>query len=169
VRRARTIEELVSDPVDHFYIGTTHLIWCASPSLCGSAHWGRPSEILDEVERLVAQARGIAPVVRALRAYLEGALVDAMVDAAAGALGCSSRTLQRELRQARTSFAAELTRARVRVASMLLSQGDEKVETIARRVGCLSSSRLSVVFKKEMGETPAAYRARHQPPDHGSS
>jgi hypothetical protein len=43
VKRAQTVGELVGNPVGRFYVGPSHLVWCASPSLCGSAHWGRPS------------------------------------------------------------------------------------------------------------------------------
>jgi AraC-like DNA-binding protein len=267
VKRAPSIDAFLADPVDHCSVGKSYVVWCASPTLCGSAHWGEPSEadmreltrlfdiarhpslrrfdvfmdvaavevmgwralgilsdylrsrlpewgerigkqgvlmpsgmvavilaglvpligptypmrffasrgaalewlaraeappILDEIERLVAEARGIPPVVRELRGHLDGALADATVEGAARALGRSPRSLQRELREARTSFGAELTRARVRVACALLAHGDERVEAIARRVGCLTSSRLSVLFRKELGETPAAYRARHR-------
>lgn len=268
MKRAQTIDELVKDPIGRFYVGATHLVWCAESSLCGSAHWGRPTvddareltalyeiarhpalaqfdvfmddgavehvdwsalgiindyvksrmsewggrirkqavvvpsgvvavllaglqpligptyplkffgsksgaldwlaradlaPVLDEVDALVSEARGISPVMRELRDYLAGALVDATLEAAAAALGRSTRTLQRELSEAGTRFATELTRARVRAACALLSGGDERVEEIARRVGCLTSSRLSALLKKEVGETPAAYRARHRP------
>jgi AraC-like DNA-binding protein len=266
LHRTHSSEELVADPIGRYYLGETHLVWCASPSLCGSAHWGRPSVadaieltrlyelarapalqhfdvfmddaevehvdwkalgvireyvqsrlpewggrirkqavqvpsgvvaiilaglvpligptypirffgsrgaavdwlgrgdatvVLEEVERLVAEARGTTPTVKTLRSYLEGALVQPTLEKAAAALDRSPRSLQRELREARTSFAVELTRARVGVACALLSEGDESVESIARQVGCLTSSRLSALFRKELGETPTAYRARH--------
>jgi AraC-like DNA-binding protein len=268
VKRARSIDEFVANPLGRCYLGPTHVVWCASTTLCGSTHWGRPSErdarelvrlyeiarhpslrrfdvymddaalehvdlaalgvlsdyvkarlpewgqrirrqavvtpsgavalmlaglvpllgptypmrffgsraaalewlglddaghILDEVDRLVAEVRGMPEAVRELRAYLDGALGNATVGGAALALARSPRSLQRELQRACTSFAAELTRARVRRACALLEHSDEKVESIARRVGCLTSSRLSALFRRELGETPLAYRARHRP------
>jgi AraC-like DNA-binding protein len=33
-----------ADPVGHFVLGPTHVVWCHSPSLCGSIHWGRLGE-----------------------------------------------------------------------------------------------------------------------------
>jgi AraC-like DNA-binding protein len=263
VKLARTVDEFVRDPVGRWYGGATHLVWCASPTLCGSTHWGRPSArdvreltslyeialqlrgfhvymddsavemvdwaalgvlneylkrrltewggrirkqavvvpsgavavilagvvpllgptypmrffstrgaavewlghgettpILDEVERLVGELRGIPPLVRDLRSYLEGVLVAPSITAAARTLRRSVRSLQRELRQSHTSFGAELSRARVRAACALLYESDEKIEAIARRVGCITSSRLSELFRKELGETPLAYRTR---------
>jgi AraC-like DNA-binding protein len=263
VERVNSVDEFVRSPVGRWYGGATHLVWCASPTLCGSTHWGRPSArdvheltdlyeialalhgfdvfmddsavemvdwtalgvlneylrrrlpewggrirkqavvvpsgavavilagvvpllgstypmkffstrgaaaewlergdttpILDQVERLAGELRGIPPLVRDLRSYLEGVLVAPSIAAAARALGRSVRSLQRELRQSRTSFGAELSRARVRAACTLLYESDEKIEAIARRVGCITSSRLSALFRKELGETPLAYRTR---------
>ena len=44
MQRALSVEALVSAPVGQFFVGTTHLFWCHSPTLCGSIHWGRPTE-----------------------------------------------------------------------------------------------------------------------------
>jgi AraC-like DNA-binding protein len=48
------------------------------------------------------------------------------------------------------------------VAGQLLAHSDEKIEAIARKVGCSSSSRLSTLFRKAVGETPAQFRARRR-------
>jgi AraC-like DNA-binding protein len=268
MRGAATVDEMSADPVGRFTLGATHLVWCHSPSLCGSVHWGRPTSddaaalvqrfgftmhaalaggfvslmdarameafdwpafsvvaeharatlpawnqrirrlaivvpagavgatvagllplvgatlplrffsalepacewlgdatlppVLDEVARLVDEARGVPPLLRSLRDHLDGALADASIDTAARALGLSTRTLQRELRRHRTLFTLELMHARVRAARALLEHTDEKVEAIARRVGCSSSSRLSTLFTRYVGEQPARYRARHR-------
>lgn len=115
-----------------------------------------------EATEIAASARGLAPTVRRLRAWLDGALLGPALDVAAASLGLSSRTLQRELKAGGTSFTEEIHAARVRAASSLLESTDEKVEVIARSVGCASASQLSVLFRRRVGATPASYRARLQ-------
>lgn len=115
---------------------------------------------ITEAAELVASARNLTPTVQRLRSWLEGALRDATLDTAAAALGASARSLQRELQGASTSFTAELQAARVRVAIKRLTETDEKVEAIAREVGCVSASQLSALFKKHVGDTPARVRER---------
>ena len=44
MKRARSIEDFVADPVGRYQLGRTHVVWCHSPSLCGSIHWGRPTD-----------------------------------------------------------------------------------------------------------------------------
>src|SRR5258706_1457052 len=53
MKRARTVEEFVADPVDRFSVGATHVVWCHSPTLCGSVHWSRPTAA--NAEELVAR------------------------------------------------------------------------------------------------------------------
>jgi transcriptional regulator GlxA family with amidase domain len=48
----------------------------------------------------------------------------------------------------------------VRVAIKMLTETDEKIEAIARDVGCVSASQLSALFKKHVGDTPARVRER---------
>jgi AraC-like DNA-binding protein len=266
MQRAPTIEDFVADPVGRFSVGVTHVVWCASPSLCGTVHWGRPTAasagelvrrlaftghaalaggcdgfidagaveafewpafaVLAELARervpewgrrlrrhavvvppgvvgaivagllplvgsthplrffgvtaealawlarpeltaaiaelgpIVDEARGTAPLIRRLRDYLERLLPQANIVAAAQALAVSPRTLQRELTAHGTHFTAELMQARLRAARTLLETSDDKIESIAVRVGCGSSSRLSRLFSRFVGETPGRYRAR---------
>ena len=268
MRRARSIDDFVRDPVGAFQAGRTHVVWCHSPTLVGTVHWGRPTDadaralvrrldlclhpalahgfdvvqdsratesfdagafqvlsryvrerlpawsrnirrhavlvpsgmvaatvagliplvgpshplrffgaedealawlrrrelpsVLAEVAAIADEARGTVPLVRSLRHRLDGALGDATIASLARALGVSSRSLQRELARNGTSFRLELTRARVRAASQLLESSDDKIEAIARRVGWGSSSQMSAVFRRELGETPAQYRARRR-------
>jgi AraC-like DNA-binding protein len=75
-------------------------------------------------------------------------------------LGVAPRSLQRELSRQATSFRLELTRARVHAACLLLEGSDDKIEAIARRVGWTSSSQMSSIFRRQVGTTPAQYRAR---------
>jgi AraC-like DNA-binding protein len=237
------MDEFVADPIGRYRVGATHVLWCASPTFCGSIHWGRLDErelleltrwfeivrhpalrrfavyiehqavvldsgpvalilagvapltgpshplrffssredasawlgrdelpaILDEVDALAGDARGRSPELHRLRAYLDAHLREATVEDAACALQRSTRSLQRCLRNAGSGFGAELTRARLDRACALLTGSDEKVETIARRVGYTTSTSLSVLFRRELGETPARYRERHKPDAKGDS
>lgn len=125
--------------------------------------WARDpvaTEALDEARTLAAEARGVTPTIHQLRAWLATDLIGPTLDSAARALSVSSRTLQRELQTASTSFTAEVQAARVRAACAMLAETDEKVEVIARSVGCGTASQLSTLFKKVLGETPARYRER---------
>jgi AraC-like DNA-binding protein len=115
---------------------------------------------VEEAAQLARAATGASTIVQRLQAWLEQSLTTASVDAAAAALAVSSRTLQRALRDAGTAFITELHAARVRVASTLLVETDEKVEVIARDVGYSSASQLSSLFRRRVGETPARYRER---------
>lgn len=267
--RVATPDELAADPVGHYWLSETQLVWCFDPATCGSAHWGRPDErdareltralelsrhpalaggfevfmdanAIDRVDwagftqlfgyvrqrlaewattirrqavilpngpagallagmvpligmsypmrffpdaeaaldylawrtrpdalaaiakvgTLAAAARGVTPTVKRLRTWLAGALDGPTLEAAASALRLSSRSLQRELKLAATSFTAEVHAARVRIAVELLDNTDDKIEVIARAVGCGSASQLSALFRRHVGETPALHRAR---------
>jgi AraC-like DNA-binding protein len=275
MKRATSPDELACNPIDRYWLGSSHLVWCRDATLCGAIWWGSPStRDLDELARafelvrhpalaggfdmlvdgralerldwaviaqLLAYVRGCLPdwrvrirrqaiairpgpatamientaallgvpyglrfvddtsaavdwlgwssrldarravdeaaalareglrqkkntsaIVQRLQHWLESALDHASVEAAATALGLSSRTLQRDLRDAGTSFTTEVWRARMRVACQLLVETDHKVEVIAREVGCSSASQLSALFKRCVGDTPARYRERRR-------
>lgn len=261
---------MVANPVGRYRVGATYVVWCASPTLCGSVHWGRPAErdvrelmqlfepvhpalegghdfimdahalealdwltlvptasylrsrfpawgrriqrfamvlpsgplsgtvagvtqavslvvppypvrlcasvtdaarwldrqdaraVLAEVDQLVEGYRGMSPIVRLLREYFAVTLVAPSLVDAARACRVSPRSLQRELTLRGTRFSTELAAARVRAACGLLQSSDEKIDAIARRVGCSSASRLSALFRAALGETPAQYRARRR-------
>lgn len=53
-----------------------------------------------------------------------------------------------------------LTRERVLAAQRLLETGDDSVERIARRTGLGSAANLRQTFRRELGVSPQAYRAR---------
>jgi AraC-like DNA-binding protein len=264
MKRALSIADFVRAPIGCYSVGTTHLVWCHSPTLCGTVHWGRPTEndatelvqrleasmhpllaervdalvdaratrsfnanafvivsryvqsrlsewqrrlhrhavvvsadvvgaviagllpmlgpkhavqsflaldeatawlgrddldpVLDEVRHLAEDAQGTPPLIRVLRDHLDASLIGATLETTAGALGLSARSLQRLLRRHGTGFSQELAQARVRVALSLLEAGDARVETIAHRVGCYSSSQLSAIFRRYTGSTPSRYR-----------
>ncbi len=122
--------------------------------------WIDRLDAFDEVEQIVNRLLGEAQVVAELRRWLVDHLRDATVESGARALARSVRSLQRELGAASTSFTRELERARVDVARRLLVENDDKLEGIAREVGCVSASTFSELFRRVAGETPSAYRAR---------
>jgi len=270
MKRALSIADFVQAPIGRYSLGATHLVWCHSPTLCGTVHWGRPTEhdaaelvqrlevsvhpllcgrvdvlvdarateafdgdafsivsryvqsrlpdwqgrlhrhavvvspgvvgaviagllpmlgpkhplqfflslddamawlgradlppVLEEVEHLARDAHGVPRTLRALRDQLDASLVGATLASTAVALGLSPRSLQRALLRHGTGFSQELRRARVRAALAMLEASDAKVETIARRVGCHSSSQLSAIFRRYTGSTPARYRTHQRRP-----
>ena len=112
-----------------------------------------------EIDACVAHAGEVAPALRALRAHLRGRLVDASIESAAKGLHVSPRTLQRVLREGGTTFRSELKDARFGAARELLVQGDDKISSIAARVG-LSDSALAALVREKSGATPAELRKR---------
>lgn len=121
---------------------------------------GWSHEAIAEPVALAEAARGLTRTVQRLRAWLDGELAHPTLEAAARAIRVSPRTLQRELHAASTRFSAEVQAARVRAASAMLAETDEKIDVIARAVGCASASQLSALFRKHVGDTPARYRER---------
>lgn len=113
-----------------------------------------------EAMTFAANARDRAPLIVRLRHQLAGDLIDASVDRSAAALVVSPRTLQRELERNGTCFRDELRRARVAAAEELLASNDDKIDTIAGRVGFASGSRLSAAIRRERNVTASALRAR---------
>jgi AraC-like DNA-binding protein len=116
----------------------------------------------DDVQATVVKVRGTPPMLRALRDWLATHLDHPQLEDAARALRSSTRTLQRSLLACSTSFRAEVERARVREAERLLTESDEKVEVIARRVGCASPSHFAALFRRTTGEAPADFRGRRR-------
>jgi AraC-like DNA-binding protein len=113
-----------------------------------------------DVEALVERLRGVPRVLQALRDFLAAHPRDADIDAAARTLALSSRSLQRRLREADTSFRAELAAARLTVARQLLATSDDKLETIAERLGYASRAHFSTLFQRATRETPGRFRTR---------
>jgi transcriptional regulator GlxA family with amidase domain len=137
--------------------------WRAFSNSAEAFEWiGHPAAArVSEEVRAIAEPLATRPEsLRALGAYLSKHLQAATLRSAGRALGISERSLQRELAAAGTTFRREVSRARVEAATHLLSTTSAKLEAIARDVGCASSSHLSQLFRRERGETPAAYRAR---------
>jgi AraC-like DNA-binding protein len=119
-------------------------------------------------EALRAQLAVVSNELAALRAWLEQRLANADVDSAARALGLSVRTLQRRLRDAKTSFQKELDVARLDRARTRLEAEDEKLATIGRELGFVTHQHFTDWFRKVTGESPSDYRARHGRRDRGA-
>jgi AraC-like DNA-binding protein len=117
--------------------------------------------LADELAALVETGRTVPDAVRTLRDLL-GSNLDMRIGAAARAVGLSQRSLQRQLRQAGTSFRVELDAARIRAAQALLADSDQKITAIALEVGCASLQHFSTLFRRTTGETPSAWRARQR-------
>jgi AraC-like DNA-binding protein len=95
-----------------------------------------------------------------LAATLGANLVEAELDVAARRLGVSARTLQRRLHAEGTTFQDELRAARVRAARSLMRGTEASLTEIAMEAGFASAAHLSVEFRKAVGESPSAWRAR---------
>ncbi len=83
------------------------------------------------------------------------------VMALADALDCSREYLTRRFRAATgVSPSDYLAQHRVRLAAAALRSGDDKLEAIARRSGFSNANYFCRVFRKQVGVTPATFRAR---------
>jgi AraC-like DNA-binding protein len=117
--------------------------------------------LLAELESIRDVACESFLVVGRLRRELEasGALT---IDDAAPRLGLSTRSLQRALRQAGTTYRLELKSFRIRRAQELLKQSDRNLTWIAAEVGFSSVQHFATAYRRAIGDTPTAWRTRHR-------
>jgi AraC-like DNA-binding protein len=80
------------------------------------------------------------------------------LEAVAGHLGTSPRTLQRRLNQHGISFWALLEHSRFEIAAALLRETDLQVQEIAARLGYSTPSGFARAFSKWSGASPSAFR-----------
>jgi len=80
---------------------------------------------------------------------------------AARRFGMSQRTLQRRLSEARTTFHAELSNAKLAMAKTLLSLGGRSITTIALELGFASVQHFSARFSAVHGESPRRWLKNH--------
>ena len=113
-----------------------------------------------ELERLAAELGARPAVVRALHDYLAANLSSASLERAARALAVATRSLQRQLTTAGTSFRGELERARIDEARRKLADSDDKLESIADELGFSSATHFGARFRAVTGELPSDYRSR---------
>lgn len=87
------------------------------------------------------------------------------VNMVAAELAVSPKTLQKRFASSlKRSVAQEIRRARIELAKRELAAGTRSIGEIARLTGFKSNVSLSVIFRREVGLTPSAYRAQRSLP-----
>ncbi len=117
--------------------------------------------LVAELDLLQASISGTPRVVQALRDYATTHPRASLAEVAR-VVGVSSRSLQERLHAAGTTFRREINSGRVRAAQALMATSHTKLEVIAAEVGCASVQHFSTLFRRETGEAPSAWRARHR-------
>ena len=119
--------------------------------------------LLEEIAAIHAEQAEVAPVVGQVRALLAEQIGPASarieVETTARALGLSTRTLQRRLREAGTTFQGEVLSARVRMAQRRMLESDASLTAIALDTGFTSPQHMATVFRRLVGQTPSAWRS----------
>lgn len=115
-------------------------------------------ELCEEVEALIHSARGVTPLVLAVRTVLAETRGAVDLIGVAKRLGISARSLQRQLAQAGGSFRVEHANSRFRAAEELL-RGDDKLAAVAAQLG-LSEAGLTQLTRAQAGVTPGELRRR---------
>ena len=110
-----------------------------------------------ELDELVERAAFGSPTLARLEAWLSRNCANGSVDRAAASLGLSTRSLQRLLGEAGTSFRDQRRQACLTLAKHLLTETDEKLETIAKRIGYTTPG-LVRLFERECATSPSGYR-----------
>lgn len=119
----------------------------------------RDSRVGNEIDRLVAEVVAGSALLDRLRTYLASRFGKRpSIDEAARWLGVSSRSLQRQLQEAKTTFRVELDEARLRLARQLLLETDLKIAAIAERVGATTEANFIAFFRRRTRQSPAAWR-----------
>lgn len=129
--------------------------------LASATAWLRATDLAAALDAAVGEASEIPPVVVELRRWLDAHLTTATLAKAAKAVSRASRSLQRDLGAAGSSFQKELDAARIRLAKRLLADTDSPLTEIAYDVGCASPQHFSTLFRRLTKTTPSAWRARH--------
>jgi AraC-like DNA-binding protein len=119
-----------------------------------------PRALAAMLDALYDEVAGAGQVVAAVRDWLDRHLLGAEIAHAARALGMSERTLQRKLGGSGTTFKDQVADARIRAAKTRLRETDAPLTEIAYDVGCASLQHFSRMFRKRVGQSPSAYRAR---------
>ncbi len=117
-------------------------------------------DLLGELAALRSGTLASHSVVSRLRRVIDDAGVSLDGGTAARRLGLSTRSLQRALREAGTTYRMELKSFRIRRAQELL-RGDRNLAWIAAELGFSSAQHFATAYRHAVGETPSAWRARH--------
>jgi AraC-like DNA-binding protein len=121
---------------------------------------GAPLALQREIDSVIEQATGTSVELGNLRGLLDTAGQRLSIAEAARTLGLSARTLQRKLKESRTTFQREVGLSMVRAAQRLLVEADAPLTTIALEAGFSSLQHLNTQFKKLTGTSPANWRQR---------
>jgi len=143
-------------PVAVFDDARRAFAWLAEEKASRASPDGMAS-VLAELHAAAAESPGL---LTSLRTLLDRHLEGVSLADAASALGVSTRTLQRKLGSAKTTFQNEMTDARIRAAKSRLFDSDEALTTIAIDVGCASLQSFTASFRRRTGETPSDWRRR---------
>jgi len=145
-------------PVAVFDDALLALEWLDLP---GDAPAVSPRAMVTTLSELYDSATGTPRLVQSLRGLLDSRLAGLTLRDASRALGVSSRSLQRKLLSAGTTYQAEMTGARVR-ASMRLLEGDAALTAIALDSGFASPQSFNAAFRRSTGISPSAWRQRRR-------
>jgi AraC-like DNA-binding protein len=126
--------------------------------LAAATSWLRAPTLARALDTAITAASALSPALLDIRRWLDGHLQDASLARAAKSLGRASRSLQRDLASAATSFQHELDAARVRLAQRLLVETDSPLTEIAYDIGCASPQHFSTLFRRVTKQTPSAFR-----------
>ena len=110
---------------------------------------------------LAAQFDGNGPIPELQRWILDHLDTDLTIEALAGRAHMSLRTFVRNFeREAGTPPGVFVERARLDAARRALEDGEDQLETIAKRCGFNSAEILRRLFQRRLGVSPTAYRER---------
>ena len=110
---------------------------------------------------LAAQFDGNGPIPDLQRWILDHLDTDLTIEALAGRAHMSLRTFVRNFeREAGTPPGVFVERARLDAARRALEDGEDQLETIAKRCGFNSAEILRRLFQRRLGVSPTAYRER---------
>lgn len=115
-----------------------------------------------EVQNMVAQVRRKTPELIALEALLKDHNGNLSLSQASRQLHLSSRSLQRQLGTAATTYREVQAQCRYECAIELLVGTRMKVSAVAARVG-VSDRALAALFQAKAGRTPSELRQQAQP------
>ncbi|MGO4175910.1 helix-turn-helix domain-containing protein [Bosea sp. TAF32] len=129
-----------------------------------SAAPNRGSRPIVTIEDVARDRPGGAPrdLLAVLRAQIRAQLLTGgvSIDRAAGPMGTSVRTLQRELHRAGTDFRSLTNAARIERATELLRHTDGSITRVSAEMGYSSPANFARAFQKATGCTPGAFRSK---------
>lgn len=128
----------------------------ASPDLMPAVEW--------HAEQLLQQLPREHPLIERVHTLIAQQLRDGepTIEKTAGSLHCAPRTLQRQLREARTCFRDELARVRRQLAEAYLRDPRLQITDIASLLGYSEHSAFSRSYSHWTGLTPQQWRQRHR-------